>query len=165
MLQLVLTCPLLTLLAFGCGGGPSATEQREVAEWVIAEGGTVVTNKVLEVKAVDRLPKGPFRIERIDLKNADIRDDDLQRISGLTGIEALSLYGTMITDDGLAHLTRLQSLAELELSYTQVTDAGLIPLKTLSSLQKLYLTGTPVTDEGVEDFKNSRPHCEVYRLQ
>ena len=157
-------CSWLAAAAPGCGGGPPASEQRELAQWVIAHGGTVVTDKVLEVKSAEKLPKGSFEIQRIELRDASISDLDLQKLSGLTGLVYLGLYGTPITDAGLTHLERLQSLAELELSYTQVTDAGLIPLKTLSSLKKLYLTGTSVTEQGVEDFKSSRPGCEVYRL-
>jgi hypothetical protein len=163
-LRLAVLSAWLAVFSTGCGGGPPASEQRQVAEWVIAQGGTVVTDKVLEVKSADRLPKGSFEIRRIELKNARISDTDLEKLSDLTGLRYLGLYGTPVTDAGLQHLVRLQSLAELELSYTQVTDAGLIPLKTLNSLNKLYLTGTPVTDNGIEDFKNSRPGCEVYRL-
>jgi hypothetical protein len=158
-------CVLIGLAIAGCSSSQSSSDERKAAEWVLSQGGTLVTDKVLEVKTADRLPKNSFEIERIDLRDAKIGDADLEKISGLTHLKYLGLYGTPVTDVGMNHLARLQSLRALELSYTQVGDPGLISLKTLNSLEKLWLTGTPVSDAAVEEFKKSRPGCEVVRLK
>lgn len=148
----------------GCGG-PSAAERREIAEWVIAQGGTVVTDEVLEVKTVGNLPQDAFQIERIELKETDIADADLQKIKDLRNLEYLGLYGTAVTDAGLNHVIGLHSLRELELSYTQVTDDGLQTLAKLPDLEKLFVTGTSVTPKGIVQFKEQRSGCEVFRLE
>jgi peroxiredoxin/Leucine-rich repeat (LRR) protein len=117
---------------------------------------------------------GPDDIQAISFSwnRCDIDDNDLQHLSGLTGLkylgfsstqikgpglvhlsglkslEALCLGRTEISDDSLKHVARLKSLKMLDLSSTKVTDAGLVHLRNLSSLERLSLGSTGISGKG-----------------
>lgn len=84
------------------------------------------------------------RVHRIDCRNTQITDTDLQHIQGLTALQRLNLVGTAVTDSGLQHLAGLTQLRELWLDNTGVTDAGLEYLTALTSLRVLHLDETRV---------------------
>lgn len=116
---------------------------------------------------------GPDDIQAISFSwNRNIDDNDLQHLSGLTGLkylglgstqikgpgllylsglkslEALVLGRTEISDDNLKHLAGLKSLKRLDLSSTKVTDAGLVHLRNLSSLERLSLGSSDISGKG-----------------
>ena len=121
-----------------------------VAEWVIANGGTVRTAAGTFRKG-DPLGNGPFKITAISLGSTDkIKDDDLARFKNLTKLNNLSLANAPIGDAGLKHLAGLKSLESLYLPNTKVGNEGLAHLKGMTGLANLYLDGTKVTDAGLE---------------
>jgi hypothetical protein len=139
----------LVLLA-GCGGGRPVDEKgREVAEWVVGKGGTViVAGSDVRRSRLDQLPDGPLAIRGIDLAGRGIVDRDLKRLEGLQHLRDLNLYQSKVGDKGLDAIAPLHSLVTLELSYTPITDQGLAKLASLRRLEKLYVRGTAVTEEG-----------------
>lgn len=156
---------LCVLICLGGCGGPTGDENaREVAEWVVKQGGSVmVIGTTKAVKTTAAIPGDRFPIERIDLKQTKVRDKDLAKLNGLKHLQALNLYQTAITDKGLDEIKNLATLQTLELSYTRVTDEGLAKLAELPRLTKLYLYGTRVTDDGIAKLKQANTNVEIFR--
>jgi len=92
-------------------------------------------------------------------------DDDLDHLTGLSGLESLTIsYSPGVTDAGLVHLGKLTKLESLRLNgCTNVGDDGLKHLKKLSRLKRLIVSETSVTNEGVERLQRALPHCEITR--
>jgi len=84
----------------------------------------------------------------------NIDDNDLQHLSGLTGLKYLGLDSTQIKGPGLLHLSGLKSLEALRLGYTEISDDSLKHLAGLKSLKRLDLGGTKVTDDGLIHLRN-----------
>jgi hypothetical protein len=57
----------------------------------------------------------------------------------------------------------MKSLRDLSLRGTNVTDAALVHLQKLPSLRFLSLHYSHVTDAGMEEWKQTMPHCEIYK--
>ena len=71
----------------------SDASERQIAEWVIREGGRVMVNWA-SIKAIDdlaKLPAAPFRLTTVDLVGTIIDPKDLSRLAGLTSLTELSL--------------------------------------------------------------------------
>jgi len=73
----------------------------------------------------------------IELANAQITDAELQRLKGLTNMEALILQSTSVTDTGLEHLKGLTSLKELYLDNTKTTPKGRAMLRKALPICKI----------------------------
>jgi Leucine-rich repeat (LRR) protein len=102
-----------------------------------------------EMVSVGRLSS----LEKLDLGDGVIEDDDLTNVTGLTELSSLVLSRARITDAGLVHLSGLANLSKLNLRGTRITDAGLEQLKGLKKLSYLDLRFTRVTDEGLKHLK------------
>ena len=74
----------------------------------------------------------------IILRNAHLKDSDLEHFAGLTKLSLLDLQDN-----------------------AGITDAGLEHIEKMSSLRSLDIKGTSVTQEGIEEFKKKRPDIEV----
>jgi serine/threonine protein kinase len=126
---------------------------REVAQWVLLIGGSVVVcrgEKRVAVKHMDSLPNGMFQLETIGLEyNRLVTDSDLARFSSLTGLRRLYLHGTDVTDDGLSHLVDIATLTDLSLGKSRITDRALPALARMTGLKHLSLHGTAVSDSGL----------------
>jgi len=85
----------------------------------------------------------------LDLGFSDIRDADVQTLSGLSDLRYILLESTSITDEALRHLQGMRSLHRLWIPGTRITDAGLAYLADLPELNSLVLMNTQITDEGV----------------
>ena len=92
-------------------------------------------------------------LEELNLAGKDIKDEDLENISGLHNLTRLHLEKTPITDAGLVHIKGLANLQYLNLYDTKVSDGGLIFLTGLKRLKNLYLWQTGVTAAGAEQLK------------
>jgi internalin A len=86
----------------------------------------------------------------IDGWRIPIGDEDMQYLSGLTGLKRLYFYTVPISDKGLYHLRGLRSLECLILMDMKITDAGMPFLSDMDSLESLNLRATRVTDKGLE---------------
>lgn len=160
------TALCVVMAAAGCGVSDPPQVSRSSAEMALRHGGSLrIVGKTAEVTSLSGLPQVDFTIERINLNDTDVTDDDLQELNGLVNLKYLGLYGTNVSDAGLEHVVGLPSLQELELSYTQVTDAGVSKLKQLKTLKKLYLNGTndTVSDSAIEQLKQELPDCRIFR--
>ena len=79
------------------------------------------------------------KLQGLWLRDTQVTDEGLSRLTGLSNLRLLSLHGTRVTDSGMAHLAELPKLRLLDLAGTQVTDAGLAALQNCPDLRWLYL--------------------------
>jgi len=91
----------------------------------------------------------PNDLAVVSAGSTDITDEQLGRISHLTGLRHIDLGETDILGTGLRHLSRLQALRRLSLANTHVGDRELGHLVGLSGLRSLGLRGTPTGDAGM----------------
>ena len=141
---------------------PKVGDDRAVAEWVLSVGGRVTTvdlgKKTVYVTAAKDLPPGPLTVVIIHLtfRKEKVKDADLERFQGLSGLRNLDLNGTQITNDGLAHLKGLIELRRLSVDATEVTNDGLKHLQGMTQLTQLELSSTKVTGTGLVHLKGLR---------
>lgn len=126
---------------------------RAAAQWVLSLGGTIgirAGRRELEIKAGGTLPDGDFVLERIDLRDKQIRSAGLAHLEGLGNLHKLVLMNCPVGNTGLAHLQYLTGLTELILWNAGISDAGLVFLKNLSQLRHIELfNNRDVTDAGL----------------
>jgi len=92
-------------------------------------------------------------LKTLSLRGAPVRDEDLECLPSLPGLEHLGLSRTKITDAGLACLQRVPNVQDLVLNQTYITGAGLKYLRYLPNLRVLRLQSTRVTDEAMVHLK------------
>ena len=98
----------------------------------------------------------------LGLEVADIGDDDLKYLVGMTKMEHLFLSGnTQISDIGLKHLVGMTKMRDLTLTNTEITDEGLKYLAGMKNLKWLHLEGTHVTPGAIADLHKVLPHCTI----
>lgn len=80
-------------------------------------------------------------LKELNLKEIDISDKSLEKLSTLTALERLSVHGcTKITDKGIEYIATMESLNELDC--TRCTDLTVKGIEQLKSSIKLHLDGT-----------------------
>lgn len=102
------------------------------------------------------------RVRRLDLRGADVGDEDLPLVAGRLDLEALYLRETRVTDAGLAALEPLARLQLLDLNgQTGVTDKGYEHLRKMRSLRFLDLRNTSITYACRVALQRALPLCRV----
>jgi hypothetical protein len=97
----------------------------------------------------------------LQMANADVTDDTLVHLRGLTRLRELDLNDTRITDRGLKTLAGLPQLRELRLARTPITDEAFREFAAAhETLEKVDLTGTPVKGKTKRQWKQARPGRE-----
>lgn len=128
--------------------------QREIAEWVLSAGGSVVvTENFQEFETIDKLanlPNTPFRLFQADLSGCrNFMVDDLAILAQCDTLEGLRLLDTNVGDSAMTQLTRFPKLRSLDVSQTNVTNQALEQVRQLP-LTVLHFTGTQIGDEGLK---------------
>jgi hypothetical protein len=91
------------------------------------------------------------------MANANVKDDTLAHLKGMSRLRELDLSDTGVTDAGLTVLADLPRLEELRLARTKISDDGFQKhLAAKESLLKLDLTGTTVKGKTKRDWKKAR---------
>jgi tRNA A-37 threonylcarbamoyl transferase component Bud32 len=142
---------------------PDYAKEREVAEWVLSLGGTlVVANQTrtsqVAVKSLP-VPDQSFTVRAIRFSNNEkLTDGDLQRLEALSELKSLSLdSAAKITDACGPRLARLQSLERLGLyGVKSITDATLEQVATLPHLNSIELNKTRVSPTGVRQLAKGK---------
>src|SRR5262249_53299271 len=149
------------VLAVSISMGLEAAEpsQREVAQWVIRQGGSVtLENRTEPIARLADLPAGELRIRGVNLVGTLVEPSELKRLSGLDGLRELELPGPQWNPNAgsrldandefpaIAHLTGLEKLtfSLYFLTNINVQDKGLAHLAKLTNLKELRLGQTRV---------------------
>jgi serine/threonine protein kinase/Leucine-rich repeat (LRR) protein len=152
-------------------GRPLSDGDRQAAERVLRLGGSVkvayptVTSPGLSEKTVaqvDALPPGALCLVEIELREREVTDGDIAKLTGLKSLEGLDLYHTSASDAGLEHLNELAALKRLNLGRTKVSATTIAKIKKLTKLTYLQVNVTPV--EAAEVLKNLSPECRLTDL-
>jgi hypothetical protein len=98
----------------------------------------------------------------LDLKNSDIKDNQLIHLISLKSLQKLDLRETSISERGLHHIENLKNLSVLWLEGTPISDLGIVYLKNIQSLKELYLP-TNISDKALEELKNHLPGSVIER--
>ncbi|MEM7456389.1 MAG: M56 family metallopeptidase [Planctomycetota bacterium] len=96
-------------------------------------------------------------LEELDLKNCDISDVGLPRLSELKKLKVINVStyngandGSEISDDGLATLLEQHpQLEEINAVGTAITDVGLTLLAGHSNIRRINFEQTAITDQGI----------------
>ena len=87
----------------------------------------------------------------------EVGDADLEGIVHLTGLEELYLSGTRLTDGALNRIASLTNLKRLYLYQTDITDGGLAYLLHLPALVSLTSSGNAITEAGLAALRLASP--------
>src|SRR4051812_45787157 len=97
MLSRMCRLPLAAAVLFVSGSLASAAPQdRQVAEWVLLQGGSVrLEGDSRRIRDVTQLPANDFSLELVDLVGTNILPPDLKWLTGLSRLKVLNLPGPM----------------------------------------------------------------------
>ena len=144
-----------------------AATERDVAEWVIRQGGRVVLEgSRTPLRDLSELPSGQLHITGVDLTNTLIDPEKLEKIGGLTGLRELYLPASMWTpfsdspldaNDDLKYLAGLKNIERLYFSLHflptyNLQDKGLAYLTGLTHLKDLRLAQSQVVKPDLTKF-------------
>ncbi|WP_010583307.1 hypothetical protein [Schlesneria paludicola] len=94
----------------------------------------------------------------LQMANADVTDETLQYLSGMTRLRELDLNNSQVTDAGLAVIAALPELKDLRLAHTKISDQGFRQhLAGKDSLTNVDLRGTDVASKTVREWKADKP--------
>jgi hypothetical protein len=88
--------------------------------------------------------------DAIESESEPVKDDDLAKLSALTGLHKLVLKKADISDAGLKHLVGLTELTTLVLGETSVTDEGLDPILGMKNLEVLNFASAEISAAGLK---------------
>src|SRR5436853_6217303 len=163
MLRIV---PLVLCIALS-----ASASEREVAEWIIRQGGSLTIEGRLEpIARMSDLPPGDLRIRGINLVGTLSEPTDLRRLSGLTGLRELELPGPqwnpnagskLDANDEFEAIANLTGLEKIHFSLhfltnINVQDKGLARLAKLTHLKELRLAQTKVKGRTLAPFVELR---------
>ncbi len=100
-------------------------------------------------------------IHSIDASECKLTDEDVTKLTVLSGLRELDLAGTPITSSSVSKLRALGRLERLWLDRTLINDDCVPALASLQKLKKLSLTETKLNDLSVESLKKDLADCEV----
>ena len=89
-------------------------------------------------------------LRQLSLTGANVSDEGLVHLSGLTKLEVLDLSNTKITDSWREAMPELPRLTWLDVRGTKITDLGLRRMSDLPSLKNLFVSGPKITNSGLE---------------
>ena len=143
-------------------------QDRQVAEWVLFEGGQLsVEGNPARIQDVSALPSGDFFLETLDLTGTTVEPPQLEKLAGLTRLRNLYFAGPMWNrnaDDGKDHSGDLQAIAgipsieKLTFSYhfldrTRFRDAGLTAIASLRNLRELSVRQADIRGHSLAPFQ------------
>ncbi len=135
--------------------GWSFAKDREVAEWVLAQQGTVtvqlldVSGNWITVKPGTALPEESFIVKLIDLRDGQVEgDDDLARLAQCRYLEELTAHAANFSSESLLRLAKLAQFRHLSIAnHKTLKTSDLVLLKDAPGLATLYVTSEMVNDK------------------
>jgi hypothetical protein len=93
----------------------------------------------------------------LQMANADVTDQTLRYLQGMTKLRELDLNTTEVTDEGLKRLRQFPDLKVLRLRGTKITDEGFgASILPIDSLEEVEVIGTKVTQETLKEWKSKK---------
>jgi hypothetical protein len=103
----------------------------------------------------------PEQITWLDLKEAEITDEELKPVRELKHLTKLRLEKTPVSDAAMDHLSVLSYLEFLNLYGSRVGDQGIAKLGSLKNLRSLYAWDTQVTEAGAAQLESQLSRLTV----
>ncbi|MBS1990933.1 MAG: hypothetical protein JSS83_10475 [Cyanobacteria bacterium SZAS LIN-3] len=100
-------------------------------------------------------------IHSIDASECKLTDEDVSKLTVMSGLKELDLTGTPITSTSVSKLRALGRLERLWLDRTLINDECVPALASLSKLKKLSLSDTKLNDLSLETLRKDLASCEV----
>src|SRR5882724_2326302 len=162
---------IIAAMAIAMALGAVEPSQRDVAEWIIRQGGSLtVDGRADPIARIEDLPAGQLLIRGINLVGTLVEPTDLRRFSGLTGLRELELPGPqwnpnagskLDANDEFEAIANLTGLEKLHFSLhfltnINVQDKGLARLAKLTHLKELRLAQTKVKGRTLTPFVELR---------
>lgn len=146
------------------GASADKKTEREIAEWVLTQGGTVGVfegDVPTGLSALVSLPTmfkpgqilelpDELRLSVIYLRGIpDLRANEISQLNELKNLRTLDVSSANFTDEHLAALHLLPELTTLRLAQTKVTNASAKRLETFSTLKVLDVRATQIGDDAM----------------
>lgn len=100
-------------------------------------------------------------IHSIDASECKLTDEDVTKLTCMSGLRELDLTGTPITSGSVSKLRALGRLERLWLDRTLINDECVPALASLQKLKKLSVTETKLNDLSLESLRKDLSDCEV----
>jgi hypothetical protein len=113
----------------------------------------------VDLSVLSAIPTGV--LYSIDASECKLTDDDVTKLTAVSGLKELDLAGTPITSSSVSKLRGLSRLERLWLDRTLINDECVPALGSLSKLKKLSLTETKLNDLALESLRKDLVDCEV----
>ncbi|MBU6450641.1 MAG: hypothetical protein KGS72_02605 [Cyanobacteria bacterium REEB67] len=113
----------------------------------------------VDLTVLSAIPAGV--LYSIDASECKLTDDDVTKLTAISGLKELDLAGTPITSSSVSNLRGLSRLERLWLDRTLINDECVPALGSLSKLKKLSLTETKLNDLALESLRKDLADCEV----
>src|SRR5262249_16358654 len=141
-------------LRVDCEYEPKKDPDRQLAEWVLSQGGTIhFARNTTGIAKLPELPPGPIVLAEIGLGKYRLADADVVRFRGVDNLETCWLNPSNLRDKGLKELANTLSsdrIRQLSINSGQTTDAGMADVARFTALRILQLSGSKVTGEGLK---------------
>ena len=115
----------------------AANRRLEMSELLVSRGFATLNNQ--------------GQITSLNLANRELRDEDLECLSGFSRLRVLDLRKNNLTNDGMHLLAALTDLRRLKLGENPINDMGIVHLMPLKQLAYLSVEKTDVTLAGLHD--------------
>lgn len=99
------------------------------------------------------------------LKLARTKAKTLSYLRNMTNLERLDLSNTPIEDEDLQALSKLKNLFWLELNNTRISDRGLRELAALEKLGQVDLAECKISDKAIANLRSQLPKLKVETLE
>lgn len=97
-----------------------------------------------------QLIAGLSQLQKLDLRESNVSDEDVRALESLGELRELSLERTNISGIAIASVGRMLELRQLDLTRTQISDQDLKHLQNLPHLVYLQLDRTAIGDAGMQ---------------
>ena len=97
----------------------------------------------------------------IDASECRLTDEDVSRLTCLSGLSELDLSATAIGSKAVASLKSMPKLQKIWLDKTNIDDAAIPVLIGMPSLKQVSLVGTQINELTLESLKKDRPDLVV----
>ena len=139
---------------------PFPMTDREIVEWILSVGGSVVVNSERNnLTSIKDMPVKPVEYYGVNLCNAKIPPHDLQRLANLKPLYSLRLSGESIAEQDLQYLKFVKGVHDLNLEHFTFEGDGLKYLSGFQSLKGIRFYDSTITGGGLSslgEFMNLR---------